>query len=63
MEKKNELRGGYRVNAGRPPQKTKRQTLSIRVKPSTLAQLKKMAKERNKSVGFIIDRLTQETTL
>ena len=50
--------GGKREGAGRKPIDNRRVTLNARVLPSTLTSLRQMSERDNKSIGAIIDDLT-----
>ncbi len=55
-----EPRGGKRPNSGRKPDPQKRQVLSCRVTPATLAALRERAVAAGVSVGAYIDRLLRD---
>lgn len=56
MESNKNVRGGRRPGAGRKISGTgKRVTLSARVDPVTLSEVKKIAKESGYSIGQVLD--------
>jgi len=55
-------RGGYRGGQKpRLPEESKRQPLSCRVKPKTLAKLEALCEKTGESYGRVIDQVIEDT--